>query len=115
MPTKPDVKIKFSPQETDNLSFDTDFLTYVFQALGYDGQNLQRTNASNLTIQIDYSGGTNPSYFGIAAPGTLTSQALWQIRLLTFDGNNNLTSMQYANGSPSFNQIWDNRAGLSYS
>ena len=112
--TKP-IKTKFAEQEVQNQSFDTDFGVSVVELLGYDGQNLQRINASNLSLQLDYSGGTNPIYIGLATPGSLTSAAVWQIRLLTWDGNNNPTQIQYANGSPSFDQIYDNRGNLSYS
>lgn len=115
MPTKPIDKIVYSTQEIENLSFDVDFLTKVIQVMGYDGQNLQRQNASNMSLQLDYVGGTNPVYLGIAAPGTTTATAKWQIRKLTFDGNNNITKMEYSNGSSSFDQVWNDRAGLSYS
>lgn len=107
--------IERSEQGVLNRSFDEDFLTSVVQPLGYDGVNLQRQNASSLSLQIDYVGGTNPIYIGIAAPGTLTSAALWQVRKLTFDGNNNITVIKYAGGSPSFNAIYDNRTSLTYS
>ena|SRR5258708_337590 len=115
MPTKPAIKIKYSSQEIDNLSFDEDTLTRVVSPLGFDGQGVQRLNADGMELQIDYVGGTNPIYLAIAAPGSLTSEAKWQIKKLTFDGNNNITAIQYANGSPSFNAIYDNRASLSYS
>ena len=98
-----------------NTSFDEDFGVNAVELLGYDGKNLQRINASNLSLQIDYSGGSNPIYIGIASPGTATSENKWQIKKLTFDGNNNITSIAYAGGAPDFNQIYDDRASLSYS
>lgn len=114
MPTKP-TKTFFSEQEIDNQSFDTDYGVNVVENLEFDGVNLQRAKSSNLALQMDYAGGSNPVYLGQATPGTATSTALWQIRKLTFDGNNNITKIEYANGSPSFNQVYDDRAGLSYS
>lgn len=113
MPTKP-TKTFYTPQEIQNQSFDTDFGVDVVETLDFDGVSLQRTNASNLAIQLEYDGNSNPIYLGIASPGTPTSSALWQIRKLTFDGNSNLTAIQYANGSPNFNAIWDNRTSLTY-
>lgn len=98
-----------------NQSFDQLFQQLMVEMLGFDGQNLQKQNADNLATQLDYNGGSNPIYIGLAAPGTPTSSALWQIRKLTFDGSNNPTAIQYANGSPNFDQIYDNRASLSYS
>lgn len=105
----------YSVQHILNQSFDRTSQSLFFQVVGTDGQSLQIQNASNLSLKIDYNGGTNPIYLGIAAPGTTTSDANWQIRKLTFDGNNNITSIQYANGSSEFDQIYDDRASLSYS
>jgi hypothetical protein len=68
----------------------------------------------NIT-ELDYVSGLNPIYIGTAAPGSLTSTAVWQIKKLTYDGNNNPTVILAANGTTEFNQIWDNRAALSYS
>lgn len=75
-------------------------------------------NVNSLSVNItllDYNGGTNPIYIGVAAPGTATSDALWQIKKLTYDGNNNPTNILAANGTTEFSQVWDNRASLSYS
>jgi hypothetical protein len=115
MPTKPPVKIKYSVQEIQNLGFDEDYLVPVVEIMGGDGQNLQRLNASNLAIRIEYDGSGNPIYLGLASPGSLVSEEKWQIRKLTFDGSGNLTAMEYAGGVPNFSYIWDNRTGLSYS
>ena len=65
--------------------------------------------------ELDYVGGTNAIYIGIATAGSATSAASWQIRKLTYDANNNPTSILYAGGSIAFTAIWDNRAALSYS
>lgn len=73
------------------------------------------TYTAPLISEIDYVGGSNPIYVGLAQPGTATSAASWQIKKITYDGNNNPTSILYAVGSGSFNQIWDNRASLTYS
>jgi len=110
MATKPPTKIKYSSQEIDNLSFDEDFGLKMVENAGFDGIQLQRLNASNLNIQIEYDGSNNPIYLGFAAPGSLTTEAKWQIRYLTFDVNNNVTSMSYANGTPNFDKKWNKRA-----
>ena len=62
---------------------------------------------------LDYAGGTSPIYIGWATPGVPTSAAKWKIRKLTYDGNGNVTQIQYANGDVGFTQIWDNRATSS--
>ena len=104
----------YSLQHIFNQSYDRDAQVVVFEPVGYDGQTVQKQNADNLATQLDFSGGDNPIYIGLAAPGTLTSEAKWQIRKLTYSGDNP-TQIKYANGSPNFNQIYDDRASLTYS
>ena len=65
---------------------------------------------SNLTILIDDT--TIPlTYIGKAAPGTLTSAASWQISKLNATTG---TVMTWADGNCQFDNIYDNRAGLTY-
>lgn len=103
----------YSLQHIFNQSFDRDAQVVAIEGLGFDGQNVQKNNADNLAMQLDYNGGDNPVYIGLAAPGSLTSEAKWQVRKLTYDGTNP-TVIKYANGSSSFNQIYDDRASLTY-
>ena len=65
------------------------------------------------TERFDYDGSGNLIYVGIAHPKELTSEAVWQIRKFAYDGSGNLMSVMYANGSKKFDQIWDDRAGLT--
>ena len=97
-----------------NTSYDADTSILVVEPVGFDGVGLQKINAANLSIRIEYDGSSNPIYLGIAAPGTPTSQALWQIRKLTFDGSNNVTAIEYADGTPSFIKEWDERTTGGY-
>jgi len=64
---------------------------------------------------LDFVGTTNPVYIGLAAPNSSTSDPVWQIRKLTYDGLLNPTNIQFAGGTAVFNQVWDNRAALTYS
>jgi len=64
--------------------------------------------------RLDYDGSGNLLYLGIAHPNQITTEAVWQIRKFAYDGSGNLLSMLYANGSKKFDQIWDDRAALSY-
>jgi hypothetical protein len=105
----------YSQQHILNQSFDQDTQLLIIEQGGFDGQNIQKLVASAVTMKIDYVSGTNPIYLGIAAPGTATSAAFWQIKKMDYDGNNNVMSIAYAGGTPSFNSIWDDRATLSYS
>lgn len=63
----------------------------------------QITDSSDGTIQ----------YIGLANPGVNTSDAKWQIRRQTVSGS--VVTIEFANGSLAFNQIWDKRTFLSYS
>lgn len=54
------------------------------------------------------------TYIGKAKSGTATSAAAWLIKKISKSGN--VTTIAFVNGSTeSYNQIWDNRASLSYS
>ena len=53
----------------------------------------------------------NTTYVGWAARGAGTDAASWLIKKVSVSGN--VTSTQWA--STEFDQIWDNRASLSYS
>lgn len=53
------------------------------------------------------------SYVGDALPGTLLSAASWRIRKIeTISG---VTTVSYADGDSSLDNIWDNRLSLTYS
>lgn len=53
------------------------------------------------------------AYKGEAAPGTVTSDATWRIARYTFTGPD--VTVEFADGDKNFDNIWDNRASLSYS
>ena len=61
---------------------------------------------------FDYGGGTTgqPIYIGWATPGVSTSASKWKIRKFTYDGNGQVTNIQFANGDVGFNFVWDLRA-----
>ena len=94
-PNRPKSQNKYSTQDTINSSFDEDLGVNTQQPLGYDGQNLQRMNASNPKIK-HYSDSTY-DYFCFAAPGTSLSTAKWLIKRVTSDG-----SVDYPSGSIQF-------------
>jgi hypothetical protein len=53
-------------------------------------------------------------YLGEAVPGVATSAASWRVKKLVFgvDGDVDVT---YADGDANFNNVWDDRASLTYS
>ena len=53
------------------------------------------------------------AYLGKAVAGTATSANTWQIQLLTFGGDGDVT-VTWASGDTQFSKIWDNRASLTY-
>ena len=63
-------------------------------------------------IQIDEASSTI-TYAGYAAVGTATSAASWRIKRISISGT--VTSITFADGDANYNNIWDNRAALSYS
>jgi len=54
-------------------------------------------------------------YIGYSLPGTTESQPRWLIKKLTYDSSHRQTDEQFAGGASNFDQIWSNRASLSYS
>lgn len=73
------------------------------------------TTGGAQTTLIDYNGGTNATYIGVAPIGSSTGAAAWQIKLLTYDGNNNVTAITWANGTGNYTNVWTSRASYTYS
>lgn len=68
---------------------------------------------------MDYVGGTNLIYLGKAIPGSATSDDVWQIRKLAYDGSNNVTSVKWptnpsGSASNDYTFEWDDRASYTY-
>lgn len=70
------------------------------------------TSMGNWSVMLDEASSTT-TYVGYAQPGSDTSDAVWQIFKLLESGT--VTSKQYADGSDSFTNVWDDRASLAYS
>lgn len=72
-----------------------------------------------LAVEVDDTGGSpNLVYKGEANPGSATSAAAWRIQLITITtdgGGNDDIAVTWADGNANFDNIWDNRASLSYS
>lgn len=74
----------------------------------YDGS----ANSQALAQRVDDAGG-GVTYVGKSAAGSATNGALWQIQRITESAGD--ITIQWADGDANFNNIWDNRASLSYS
>jgi len=81
---------------------------------GGGGGRAKAVEAAKLTKKLEYSG-TLLTYLGEATPGSATSDPTWRVAKYTYDGSNNLTDVQYADGNELFDNVWDDRASLSYS
>jgi hypothetical protein len=53
------------------------------------------------------------TYIGFAPAGAALSAAVWLIQRLTTSGPD--TTLEFADGNAEFDNIWNDRAGLSYS
>lgn len=54
------------------------------------------------------------SYFGIAAVGSAEASAVWRIKKMVFGLDGDVT-VTWADGDDNFDNVWTNRAALSYS
>jgi hypothetical protein len=67
---------------------------------------------SLLQVLIDEASGTI-TYVGDANPGIATATAEWRIQKI--NTSSNPITVLWADGNTSFDNVWDNRASLSYS
>lgn len=68
-------------------------------------------SVSNYATILDEASATI-TYVGKAAPGTATASALWQIQKIDTSGD---LTIKWADGNADFDNVFDNRASLSYS
>ena len=73
--------------------------------------NFPATGDDLITMMDEAS--STVTYVGSAEPGVYTSMADWRIKKILVSGT--VTSILYADGNTSFDNVWDDRAGLVYS
>lgn len=72
--------------------------------------------APQLVQILEYKSGTSlVEYLAEASPGTQADSPFWRVRKFTYDGDDNLIQVQYANGSDEFNNAADSMSTLTYS
>ena len=71
------------------------------------------TQGPPVATEVDVASSTI-NYVGKAAIGTAPSAASWQINKMSIDANGGI-SIKWADGDGKYDNIWDNRAALSYS
>ena len=70
------------------------------------------SSAKEEAIRLDDAGG-GITYVGWAIPGSITSSAIWKLMRMT-ESSGDLT-IEWADGNVSYDNVWNNRASLSYS
>jgi len=77
---------------------------------GTDGSNPRPLIQDSITY-IDTASSTTV-YIGNAPASSATSESVWQIKRIDTSSG---TTILFAGGVPTFTQVWDDRASLSYS
>jgi hypothetical protein len=76
---------------------------------------IDEVQVQNYATRYDQDAATPTlAYLGKAQVGTATSAASWQIQKLDFGIDGDVT-VTWADGNAGFDNVWDNRASLSYS
>lgn len=109
-PNRPLSQNKYTEQNMGNTSFDEDFGVNAVETLGFDGQNLQRTNADGLAVKVTESGTT--TYVALAAPGTTQATAKWQCKKIDESSG---TVITFADGNSNFDNAASDLTALTYS
>lgn len=77
----------------------------------WDGEITGSVSSASEPYAIRMDDGATYLYVGKAVPGSATASAVWQIQRITQAD----TTVVWADGDASFNNVWDNHAALSYS
>lgn len=117
---------------TNQYVWDTATLTWIKQVQSSSTGTSSDVNITNTSIPVTQNGSWTvntvaPSYakrydqvddtlayLGDAAVGSVTSTASWRIQKLEFGVTGSVT-ITFADGNTNFDNIWNNRASLSYS
>jgi hypothetical protein len=93
--------------DSGNIWLKTGASTWTFQGSGTEVA---------LATQVDFAVAGPPEiiYKGEASPGTTTASAAWRIQRITIQTDDD-ASFEWADGNATMDNIWNNRAALSYS
>jgi hypothetical protein len=81
------------------------------EALDFDSK-AHNISSVEQSMRIDEASAT-VTYVGVAAIASSEGGAVWKIKRITITGN--VTDVKYADGNANYDNIWTNRASLSYS
>ncbi len=76
------------------------------------GRRFKAVQEVPFTTRVDEVDASN-TYVGVSKPGTATSSALWRIQKIAVSGT--VTTISFADGNDAFDNVWDDRASLTYS
>lgn len=91
----------------------SDVIDIINDVYNKTNNSIRTTGSSPYASMIDDYTTTNVTYFGYAAAGSLTSSAVWRMKI--FDETGDYLIIKWADGNSDFDNEWDNRASLSYS
>lgn len=80
----------------------------------YEEDGSQDVLDTPLALAFDYTADGHLQYMGRAVVGSLTSDAVWQIEKYVYDATPHLIAKQWADGDSNYDNVWDNRASLTY-
>jgi hypothetical protein len=105
------VTVTVDIQETDDsiLVYGNDGSTN--RAIRTDALGRTVTVSTNYALRLDDTSTPNVTYVGQAAIGSGTGSAVWQIKKI--DETTGMT-ITWVDSNDSFDNIWDNRTGLTY-
>lgn len=107
----------YSLQHIFNQSFDRDAQVVAIESLEYNpaGNSSEaqvvRAVTKNLAMRVDDTTTANVVYIGHARIGEATDDAVWRIKRIDESSGVVIT---WADGNASFDNVWDNRASLTY-
>jgi hypothetical protein len=87
-------------------------LVEIFNRIYNTATGAIKTEETEYTTIIDEVSATTV-YYGWAAVNSSTANAVWKIKRKSVSGT--VTTYAYADGNTNYDNIWDNRALLSYS
>jgi hypothetical protein len=117
---------------TNQYVWDTATLSWIKQVQNSSTGTSADVNITNTSIPVSQNGAwtvtTLPTlyskrydqvsdvlaYLGDASVGSATSGSVWRIQKLVFTTGGSVT-ITFADGNTNFDNVWDNRASLSYS
>lgn len=69
---------------------------------------------TELKIAVEYNGDGTELFVGDATPGTLQNASGWRIKKLSYNNDQQLIKLEWADGKAEFNKVWDDRGSFTY-